>query len=184
MLNMKRIMVVGVLALGMGVSWWLLSPLWLNDKVNETSPVVKSGQGEELTKGDMAEGNMDDEAMSDDGMSEKSMDDREIKMLMLEGTFYDGDDKHHASGMVKTVYADGKNYLRFEEFNVTNGPDLYVSLVQEGKEAKDGLSLGKLKGNVGNQNYEVPKEINLKDYQKIVIWCKAFNVDFGYATLH
>lgn len=70
-----------------------------------------------------------------------------------------------------------------ENFEVTNGPDLYVYLVEEGQETKKGISLGELKGNIGNQNYEIPGDHSASSGMQIVIWCKQFNVDFGRAEI-
>ena len=74
--------------------------------------------------------------------------------------------------------------MRLEDFEVTNGPDLYVYLVDENQETKDGVSLGKLKGNIGNQNYELPEGTEIIEGMKIVIWCKQFNVDFGFSMVN
>ena len=45
------------------------------------------------------------------------------------------------------------------------------------------MNLGGLKGNIGNQNYEIPPEINLADYTSVVIWCDRFDAAFGAADL-
>ncbi|NOJ30480.1 MAG: hypothetical protein DA328_09975, partial [Nitrososphaeraceae archaeon] len=70
------------------------------------------------------------------------------------GTLIDaGDGFHMASGNVQILkIIDGSQVLRFENLDVTNGPDLYVYLATD-TDAKDFVSLGKLKGNMGNQNY-------------------------------
>jgi hypothetical protein len=43
--------------------------------------------------------------------------------------------------------------------------------------------LGALKGNVGDQNYEVPADLDLSKYQAVTIWCRRFGVNFGTAPL-
>jgi hypothetical protein len=48
---------------------------------------------------------------------------------------------------------------------------------------EDQVELGQLKGNVGNQNYEIPAEIDLSLYQSVVIYCLPFQVVFSTATL-
>lgn len=77
---------------------------------------------------------------------------------------------------------DGGNVLRLEDLVVTNGPDLYVYLSTD-KSASDFVNLGRLKANIGNQNYEAPEGTDLTKYGTVLIWCKAFSVLFGSADL-
>lgn len=102
--------------------------------------------------------------------------------------------EHSTTGSVKIVrLADGSHTLRLESLDTSNGPDLQVWLtdapVKEGKAGwqvfDDGkyVSLGKLKGNKGDQNYAVPTDINLSEYTSVSIWCDRFNVSFGAAAL-
>ncbi len=100
------------------------------------------------------------------------------------GTFGDADGFHKASGVAKLVrMADGSYVVRIENLKVTNGPDLYVYLAQ-GKDASAGfLNLGRLKGNIGSQNYEIPSGMTPEKYSYVLIWCRAFSVLFGYAEL-
>lgn len=96
---------------------------------------------------------------------------------------------HQTSGELKVVKADGKTYVRFENFKTDNGPDLVVYLSPtastgpEGSFADNPVNLGELKGNVGNQNYEVPAGTDLSKYRSVVVWCKRFSVAFGAAPL-
>ena len=90
---------------------------------------------------------------------------------------------HNAEGQVKVLTLnDGTNFLRLEDFRATNGPDLYVYLSTD-KGASDFVNLGRLKGNVGNQNYEIPEGTDLSKYDSALIWCQAFSVLFGSAEL-
>lgn len=90
-----------------------------------------------------------------------------------------------------TVYRlpDGKQIVRLENFSSTNGPDLFVVLSgsenpdRDGLKANPYLQLAALKGNEGNQNYELPADIDLGQYRSLVIWCRAFDIVFGYAAL-
>ena len=102
----------------------------------------------------------------------------------LVGTLIDaGDGFHMASGQVKVLQiTDGTQILRFENLDVTNGPDLYVYLATD-TTAKDFISLGRLKGNMGNQNYPIPKNIDFEKYNTVLIWCQAFSTLFGSSTL-
>jgi hypothetical protein len=85
--------------------------------------------------------------------------------------------------------ADGSRYLRFEDLETSNGPDLHVYLSEIA--ASDDwyaygerfVDLGKLKGNIGDQNYEIPRRVDLSRYRSAVIWCKRFSVGFGVAPL-
>jgi hypothetical protein len=104
--------------------------------------------------------------------------------VTLMGNFVDaGDGFHKAEGIAKVInLADGRTFLRLENLKTTNGPDLYVYL-SVGKDASDIVNLGRLKGNIGNQNYEIPAGTDLSKYNTILIWCKAFSTLFGSAKL-
>lgn len=104
------------------------------------------------------------------------------------GTFVDR--SHPASG-VATVITDGsQTFLRFEDFETDNGPDLFVYLSAgvtatspAGSLDDDFIDLGKLKGNIGAQNYEIPAGTDLAQYKTVVIWCKRFTTAFGASDL-
>ena len=99
---------------------------------------------------------------------------------------------HPGTGTV-LVYRqpDGSHVVRFEDLDVSNGPDLLVilsaaPLVDDRAAYSEAayLSLGDLKGNQGNQNYIVPAEVNLDEYQTVAIWCRRFNYTFNAAEIH
>jgi hypothetical protein len=102
----------------------------------------------------------------------------------LMGNFIDaGDGFHKAEGVAKVIdLTDGRTFLRLENLKTTNGPDLYVYL-STGKDASEIVDLGKLKGNIGNQNYEIPAGTDLSKFNTVLIWCKAFSTLFGSAQL-
>ena len=104
--------------------------------------------------------------------------------MTLMGNFVDaGDGFHKAEGITKVInLADGRTFLRLENLKTTNGPDLYVYL-SVGKDPSDIVNLGRLKGNIGNQNYEIPAGTDLSKYDTVLIWCKAFSTLFGSAKL-
>jgi Electron transfer DM13 len=104
--------------------------------------------------------------------------------MTLMGNFVDaGDGFHKAEGIAKVInLADGRTFLRLENLKTTNGPDLYVYL-SVGKDALDIVNLGRLKGNIGNQNYEIPAGTDLSKYNTALIWCKAFSTLFGSSKL-
>jgi hypothetical protein len=85
---------------------------------------------------------------------------------------------------------DGSRILRFENLDVDNGPDLRVilstsALVDDDSAYDDGdfVDLGDLKGNKGNQNYEIPNDVDLDRYATVAIWCRRFNVTFNAAPI-
>jgi len=80
------------------------------------------------------------------------------------------------------VLNDGSDqrFLRFEDFSSDNGPDLKVYLRADNG---DFVSLGELKGNIGDQNYEIPVGVDLDEFSTIQIWCERFSVNFGSAEL-
>ena len=94
-----------------------------------------------------------------------------------------GDGFHNVEGVAKVItLSDGKTFLRLENLKATNGPDLYVYLSTD-KGSSDIVDLGRLKGNIGNQNYEIPTGTDLSKYSTVLIWCKAFSTLFGSAKL-
>lgn len=116
----------------------------------------------------------------------------EEPVLLDSATFSGADDFHQGSGTA-SVYElpDGSQLLRFEDFEVTNGPALRVILVpNEGPITADSIQefgytyVDELKGNSGNQNYDVPSDIDLSSGEySIVIYCEPFHVVFATATL-
>lgn len=100
---------------------------------------------------------------------------------VFQGSFEGFDRIHYGSGDVKVFKTDEGYVIRFEEnFNVANGPALVVGFGKDGEYQK-GSDIAELKGNVGSQNYILPPNINLDDYNEIWIWCKAFAVGFAKA---
>jgi hypothetical protein len=78
----------------------------------------------------------------------------------------------------------GQRFLRFENFETSNGPDLNVYLVNSSVGGvSDFVDLGDLKGNVGDQNYEIPVGVDLSVYDTVIVWCVRFSENFGDAVL-
>ncbi|MBI2006386.1 MAG: DM13 domain-containing protein [Nitrosopumilales archaeon] len=104
--------------------------------------------------------------------------------VSLSGSFVGvGDGIHDAKGNVLVVpLENSQQILRLEDFSSTNGPDLYVYLASDAS-ASDYVSLGQLKANNGNQNYDIPEGTDLAKYDTVLIWCKQFSVLFGSAEL-
>ena len=154
MLNFKRIAIAASVPLLLG-GWFAFRPekLFLNETVNEVVPTASSAN----TK------------------------------LLSEGSFTSY--AHETKGAALISKVDGKLILSLKDFNTSNGPDVHVYLVKgdnpdQNSVNKSGfLDLGVIKGNQGNQNYELPADTNLDEYGSVAIWCKRFSVDFGGATL-
>ncbi|MFV2099979.1 DM13 domain-containing protein [Micromonospora sp. LOL_024] len=102
--------------------------------------------------------------------------------------------EHDTSGGARVVRTgDGRHRLELVGLSTSNGPDLRVWLtdqpVVEGRAGwhlfDDGrwVELGRLKGNLGDQGYEIPADIELDDLTSVSIWCKRFAVSFGAAAL-
>ncbi len=97
----------------------------------------------------------------------------------------------HGTSGTATVYelADGSRVLRFEDFETDNGPDLRVWLSTADAASDEGafddeyVDLGALRGNVGNQNYELPADLDLDRFQSVVVWCRRFSSGFGVSPL-
>ena len=109
--------------------------------------------------------------------------------LLREGQFRGADDFHRGSGTA-TIFRtpDDKLVLRLTDFMVTNGPALSVLLSSSPAPASsqqlgDYIDVGALKGNIGNQNYEIPAGTDLSAYNSVVIYCVPFHVVFATATL-
>ncbi|MBZ0290357.1 MAG: DM13 domain-containing protein, partial [Anaerolineae bacterium] len=106
------------------------------------------------------------------------------------GTFEEIDAVHKASGKV-TIYQlpDNSKVLRIEDFRVTNGPELRVILTRKADPVTaadvgtDYYDLGALQGNVGNQNYNVPSEVDLSQYLGVVIYSRTFQVVYSSAAI-
>jgi hypothetical protein len=97
---------------------------------------------------------------------------------------------HGTSGTVVLLQdAAGAQFLRLENLDTTNGPDLFVYLSTnppdgpEGQFDDDFVNLGRLAGNVGSSNYVVPAGTDLSRYASVVIWCDRFDSAFGAAPL-
>ena len=83
--------------------------------------------------------------------------------------------------MVKIfTFADGKSILRLEDFKLPTV--LTFTYISTDKKASDSVNVRRLKGNIGHQNYEIPR-VDLSKYNMVLIWCKAFSVLFGTTEL-
>jgi hypothetical protein len=140
-------------------AWWAFRPekLWINQKVSEPAPFASSTDPQPLYTG------------------------------RLEG-------KAHQTSGRGTIYktSDGRQYLRLTDFTTSNGPDVHVILARSDDENLtqeivkghlDSVELGSLKGNQGDQNYDLPPSVDLQKYNAAVIYCERFHAVFGVARL-
>lgn len=155
MSNRLKVTLLALLVAGLG-AWYAFRPerLFINQRVNEQSPTGSAASNQ-----------------------------------LASGQFHSG--AHETKG-VATIFqlAGSQKTLRLTNFATSNGPDVHVYLVAV-QDAKDNatvtnaesLDLGTLKGNIGDQNYELPANADLAKYRAVTIWCKRFSVNFGTAPL-
>lgn len=101
------------------------------------------------------------------------------------------DAEYATSGVAKVIeLADGSRFVRLEGFSTSNGPDVFVGLSDSPSGGAWGsyddtryVQLGSLKATDGNQNYEIPPDVDLGGFRSVVIWCDRFDVAFGTAPV-
>jgi Electron transfer DM13 len=107
---------------------------------------------------------------------------------LASGTFVSREHATHGTARVLGL-ADDREYVRFEGFATSNGPELVVWLSKNRANGPGGafddahVDLGPLKGNIGSQNYAVPAGTDAASYTSVVVWCARFHVPFGAAEL-
>jgi hypothetical protein len=146
--------------------WFQPQKLWIDDRVTEALPTAS-------TTSPTASGTSSEPAGP---------------MELSRGTLVSLD--HHTEGVVRILtLEDGQRVARLENLDTSNGPDLYVYLTAnkaagpEDKFDDEYVSLGRLKGNQGDQNYELPDGVDTERFSTLVIWCDRFNSAFGAADL-
>ena len=96
---------------------------------------------------------------------------------------------HRTVGRATIINEDGNFYLELDEgFQTDMGPDLLVLLHQDdvprSYSAGKYVNLGRLKKVRGEQRYAISGMVDLEEVGSVVIWCRRFNVTFGYANLN
>lgn len=201
---------VGLIIVGV-VGWWLISPIFVDRTVDEEFPVALSSPetAAEVATPDptpTAEPTATMEEVAPDVTAAEAAAPTEVPtavpptevpltptpsgpVALSLGQFQDGERNYEATGTA-TLYQlpDGSHLLRFEEFEATNGPDLRVMLVTNPNPTSSAdkgefIDLGVLKGNVGNQNYEIAADVDISQYQSVIIYCRAFSALFASAPL-
>ena len=155
----RRTWVVGLAVLG-GIGWYAFRPelLFVRKQVNEGLPAVAA----QTTAPNQA---------------------------LASGRFHSV--AHETRGMATVLrLTDGSRILRLTEFATSNGPDVRVYLVAAADASDNAtvkqagyVELGKLKGTDGDQNYDLPADLDLGKYRAVTIWCKRFAVNFATAPL-
>lgn len=169
--------IVGWLAFG----YFGVQSLFTDDEVAEAGPSFDSGAGTGV--GNALQSDEFDAAMEEAADHQVAVEEDMMPgtiVTVAEGTFA-GRNAHSVKGSA-VVLNDGtaQRFLRLEDFEATNGPDLKVYLRADDDRY---VSLGALKGNIGSQNYEIPPEVDLATYSTVQIWCERFGVLFGDASL-
>ncbi|GAA4783536.1 DM13 domain-containing protein [Streptomyces sanyensis] len=179
---------VAVVLLGAGLYWFQPWKLWQDTTVEESLPGAVAAAPPAPA---------DSPAPSEAAPSEEAPAEEPSPAPAGPETVASGElisHEHTTTGTVRLVrLADGSHVVRLEDLDTSNGPDLRVWLtdapVKEGKAGwhvfDDGqyVSLGKLKGNKGSQNYPLPEGVDPSAYSSVTIWCDRFNVSFGAAEL-
>ncbi len=159
----KLIWAAGVILIGLGIYYTGVYTYFIENKISEELPQMSPANQQQT---------------------------QQEPKIIKQGSFVDADFFHKGSGQAYVLeYPDGKKVLRFENFQTVNGPDLYVYFSKTNaptgdlESLGDYIDLGRLKGNVGDQNYELPKNIIAESFSSVVIWCKKFGVLFPYSVL-
>ncbi len=209
-----KIVVPFVLLGAAGIAWLAFGYfgvqfLFIDDEVNEAGPVFDSGavavvggtagadadisvEEPSVEEPAVEEPAVEEPAVEEPSVEEPAVEEPSVEEPVIE-TLVTGDfiDRAHPTSGVASVLTDGspQRFLRFDDFETDNGPDLNVYLTSadatenEGLFDDDFIDLGNLKGNIGSQNYEIPPEVDLDLYDTVVIWCVRFSVAFGAADL-
>jgi len=150
---MKKIITAVVVLLALGILWYFLFPAFVTKEVQEAPP--------ETTE------------ILENGFKRESLGVISSAEMLP--------DAHEVAGTASLIEGiDGKVYLRFENFEIINGPDVRIYLSKD-LEKTDAVELGPLKATHGNFNYEVPEDVHLGEYSKLLVWCDDFSVLFAHA---
>lgn len=122
--------------------------------------------------------------------SEQGMGEMETATALVSGNFIEVDPLHWGLGTA-TIYqlSEQQRVLRFQDYSSARGGNVHVYLSRDPEPRTtvevgvDFLDLGKLKGNIGNQNYTLPANLDLSGYRSVVVFCRQFNTVITVANL-
>ena len=172
-----------VLILGIpfaAVSWWLLSPYFIDDVVTEDFGTTIDAAADATVPASTAG------ATPADGAPTTTVAPAGPRLLGR-GSFI-GLAGHNGTGDAGLfALEDGSSVLRLENLDIDNGPDLRLYVVpglDERSPSDSSIYLGKLRGNIGNQTYELPSEFSTTAAEwTVLVWCEAFDVEFVAANV-
>lgn len=184
-----------IAAIILPIAWYLGSPLFINQVVDEPFPAAAPAQTQATgvpvqaaTPAQPAQAAAPAAVSAQPAASAPHV----TEPAVLSSGQFDVIDRIHQGEGTATLFQlpDGRRVLRFEQFNVTNGPDLYVYLSahpapRDSAQLHEGAAfeVGRLKGNIGDQNYELPDNLDLSQFESVVIYCRRFSVVFSTAEL-
>lgn len=203
--NGVKILIVSAGAAALALAIWLASPLFFSTTVNEDFPVSAPTRAPAATTPILATPIPATPAASEAAVPTTAPEGhtptttptatsepvQTEPQVLSSGSFTRVDDLHAAEGSA-TIYRtpEGQLILRLENFKATNGPDLYVSLSghpmprsSDEAHASGYREIARLKASQGNQNYELPADLDPTQYRSVVIYCRAFSVVFSTAEL-
>lgn len=192
-LTQNKPLLGGIAVVVAGFLAWLafgffgIQAAFIDNEVSEGGPVftATAAEQDEVAASDefqdaMAEAE-ENRTESDEPAEDAMPDSEPAEIVTLYSGDFSGESRYTINGDA-LVLNDGseQRFLRFENFDSDNGPDLKVYLRAENG---DFVSLGNLKGNIGDQNYEIPVDVDLDVFSTVEIWCERFGVGFGGAEL-
>lgn len=179
-MNKKIILIIILfLIIALPIAWWLLSPFWNNPELNEGLPTIRDNLDLMSTE------TKDNFIRQIEAMKNKVMEKSESMPSDDSGIVAKANmvaRAHDVKGEALLVKAEGQYFLRFENLETINGPDLRIYLSSD-LSADDIVDLGPIRATRGNVNYVIPAGTDLSIYKNAMIWCRAFGVLFSYAQL-
>jgi len=184
------LLVVLALAVGLPLGYYVASPLWIRTELIEPDPVAVTVPSSSPSAAPAARtteaGRATDAATSVPSPTAATpLPTPFISRELAAGSFRGTDDFHFGRGTASIVEtAPGSYILRFEDFSVRNGPDLFVYLSPVADDFADGaLELGRLKATDGAFSYALPPGTDPSDFAGAIVWCKQFSHLFAVAPL-
>lgn len=181
----SAIVVALALAVGLPSAWYLGSPLFISTSLNEPPPSAVAPAPSAAAGSTVAPTGAPTPAASASAVAPSSGPTAPVLANPRTGTFEGADEFHFGNGTATLIEtAPGTWAVRFENFSVRNGPDLYVYVSPDAGGYSDAaIELGQLKATEGNFNMDLPAGADPGGSASVVIWCKQFAVLFALAPL-